>query len=129
MKRVVLITVCLINLLVSCKKETVKDGAPSLIGTWKHYSSVDAWHIIYIQDDSQGRMEWYTNGKLFDDTKIRTWYLKDNTIHFGKLALNGELYEVTEFPYTAGSTTIELFDTLYSGKRIIKLDDKYYVEQ
>jgi len=127
-KRVLISLILVVFLSLGCKKETVKDGAPSLIGTWKHYSAEDAWHIIYIYDNGEGRMEWYTNNKLHDDTKVRTWYLKNNTIHFGKVALNGELYEVTDFPTVSGSTTVELFDTLYAGKKYITLDNKYYVE-
>jgi hypothetical protein len=115
-------------LLFSCKKEKVADGAPSLIGSWKHYSATDAWHIIHIYDDSQGQMEWYTNGKLYKDTKVRTWYLKENTIYFGKMALNGELYEVIDFPSISLAESIQLFDTLKAGKRFMKTEDGYYVE-
>lgn len=73
-------------------------------------------------------MEWYTNGKLYKDTKVRTWYLKNNTIYFGKLTLNGELYEVIDYPVVSGSQTIEFFDTLHAGKRYMKMDKGYYVE-
>lgn len=125
-------TLFLISLLtaifISCKKEEVTAAAPSLVGSWKHYSAADAWHIIHIYDNSEGMMEWYTNGKLYKDTKIRTWYMKGNTIYFGKVALNGELYEVIDFPVVSGTQTIELFDTLHAGKKYLKMDTGYYVE-
>lgn len=127
MKKILFIATLFI-LTVSCKKETVSEAAPSIIGNWKHYSENDAWHIIHIESNSEGRMEWYTNGKLYKDTKTRTWYMKNNTIYFGKLALNGELYEIIDFPVTSTSQTIELFDTLFAGKRYMKLDKGYYVE-
>lgn len=113
----------------SCKKETLKDGAPSLIGTWKHYSATDAWHIIYIYENGKGKMEWFTKSKLNRDTKERTWYLKDNTIYFGKVALNGELYKVIDFPTTNSVENIENFDTLKANVRFMKLDEGYFVEQ
>lgn len=116
-------------LVFSCKKENVKDEAPSLIGTWKHYSAADAWHIIYIYENGNGKMEWFTNSKLNKDTKERTWYLKENTIYFGKMALNGELYEVIDFPTTQSTQTIENLDTLKANVRFMKLDEGYFVEQ
>lgn len=118
-----------IPLLFSCKKEILHDSAPSLVGTWKHYTSESAWHIITINENSNGRMEWYVDNKFYKDTKTRTWYLKNNTIYFGKVALNGELYEVIDFPITASTEAIELFDTLKVGKRYMKLDKGIYVEQ
>jgi len=126
MKNIFVLVVIL--LLVACKKEDVKDSAPSLIGTWKHYSADDAWHIIHIYENGNGRMEWFTNSKLYRETKERTWYLKDNTIYFGKLALNGELYEVIDFPTISSTESVKNFDTLKVGKRFMQLDDGYFVE-
>jgi len=124
----ILVGLLFIAMLISCKKETVADAAPSLIGTWKHYTSADECHIIYIYDNSEGKMEWYNEGQLYDDTKVRTWYLKNNTIYFGKVALNGELYEVLDFPSVSVTETVQLFDTLKAGKRFMKMDTGYYVE-
>lgn len=115
-------------IFLSCKKEKLMDAAPSLVGSWKHYTATDAWHIIHIYNNSEGQMEWYTNGKLYKDTKIRTWYIKGNVIHFGKVALNGELYEVIEYPATNSTEKIELFDTLYAGKKFMQLDKGFYTE-
>lgn len=115
-------------LIISCKKETVQDAAPSLIGNWKHYSAQSDWHIIHINADGTGTMEWYANGELLEITKSRTWYFKDNTIYFGKIAWNGELYEVLDFPSTSIAESIQLFDTLKAGKRFMKLDKGYYTE-
>ncbi|MBI3135629.1 MAG: hypothetical protein HYZ14_13205 [Bacteroidetes bacterium] len=126
--RTLIFILCTSLLFCSCKKETVHTAAPSLVGTWKHYSAADAWHIIYIYADSQGKMEWYTNNELYKDSKVRTWYMKDNTIYFGKMALNGELYEVIDFPVVSPSQSIELFDTLKAGKRFIRTDKGCYVE-
>lgn len=124
------ITITFISLIlfISCKKETVLDVAPSLIGTWKHYSDEDNWHIIYIFDNGDGRMEWFVDGEKADFTKTRTWYMKDNTIYFGKVALNGELYDVIDFPSTSSSESIINFDTLKVGKRFMQLDEGYFVE-
>jgi len=126
--RLLLLLFLSLILLSSCKKELVHEAAPSLVGTWKHYSAADAWHIIYIYDDSQGKMEWYTNGKSYKDSKVRTWYMKGNTIYFGKVALNGELYEIIDFPKESPSQSIELFDTLKPGKRFLKTDQGFYTE-
>jgi len=126
MKNIFVIAIILI--LVACKKETVLDAAPSLIGTWKHYSSADDWHIIYIYDNGDGKLEWYVDTEIKKETTIRTWYIKDNTIYFGKVALNGELYEVIDFPANCQMQTIENFDTLKVGKQFMQLDDGYFVE-
>ena len=114
---------------VSCKKEKVIDAAPSLVGNWKHYSDEGNYHIIEIYDNSEGKMQWYVDNELEKFTKVRTWYMDDNTIYFGKIALNGELYEVIDFPAVSGSEVIENFDTLKVGNRFMKLDQSYYVEQ
>jgi len=114
---------------LACKKEKLNDVAPSLVGVWKHYSSENDWHILHIYDNSDGKIEWFTKGKLQKDTKVRTWYMKNNTIYFGKLALNGEFYEILSFPVVSTSTSVHLFDTLYSGKRFIELKAGKYVEQ
>lgn len=114
---------------IACKKETVDVAAPSLIGTWKHYSAADQWHILTIDANSEGKLEWYKEGALYKDSKVRTWYMKGNTIYFGKVALNGELYEILDFPQVSSSLSIELFDTLQAGKRYMKTDKGYFVEQ
>lgn len=124
-----LILIVLSGSLVSCKKEKLVDAAPSLVGTWKHYSATANWHIIEIYDNGEGKLQWYVDGKLEKFTKVRTWYMEDNTIYFGKLALNGELYEVIDFPAISGAEVIENYDTLKVGKRFMRLDDGYFVEQ
>lgn len=128
MMKISSLLVILSILIFSCKKETVQDAAASLIGNWKHYSAPDDWHIIHINADGTGTMEWYANGEQLEMTKSRTWYLKDNTIYFGKIAWNGELYEVLDFPSTSIAESIQLFDTLKAGKRFMKLDKGYYTE-
>jgi hypothetical protein len=114
--------------LVSCKKETVLEAAPSLIGTWKHYSSADDWHIIYVYDNGDGKLEWYVDNEIKKETVSRTWYLKDNTIYFGKVALNGENYEVIDYPAICQMQIIENFDTLKLNKRFMQLDEGFFVE-
>lgn len=114
--------------LSGCKKENVLDSAPSLVGHWKHFSAAEDWHIIRINEDGNGTMEWYIGGKLYRDTKARPWMMKDNTLYFGKAAFNGELYEVEEYPAKSGSESVVNFDTLKIGARFINLDGNYYVE-
>jgi hypothetical protein len=125
-------TLFLISLLtvtfISCKKEEVTTAAPSLIGTWKHYSAADAWHTIVIYDNGDGKMEYGVDGKASGFTEIRPWYMKENTLYFGKLTLNGELYEVIDYPVLSSTETIELFDTIYAGKKYMRLDKGIYVE-
>jgi hypothetical protein len=116
-------------LLTACKKETLLESAPSLVGNWKHYSGDGDYHIIEIFDTGDGKMQWYVDNELEKYTKVRTWYMENNTIYFGKIALNGELYEVIDFPAVSGSETIENFDTLKVGKRFIRLEEGYYTEQ
>jgi len=115
-------------IFISCKKETVLDTAPSLVGSWIHYSDIGNSHLIYIYDNGEGKMEWFVDYEKVKFTKVRTWYIKDNTIYFGKIALNGELYEVIEFPSTSSTQTIENYDTLKVGKRFMLLDEGYFVE-
>jgi hypothetical protein len=115
--------------VTACKKETLLESAPSLVGTWKHYSGDGDYHIIEIYDNGDGKMQWYVDNELEKYTKVRTWYMEGNTIYFGKIALNGELYEVIDFPAVSSSETIENFDTLKAGTRFMRLDDGYYIEQ
>lgn len=119
--------VSVLLIVISCKKEPLLDAAPSLVGKWKHYSAADDWHIIHIKEDGNGSMEWYIDGKLYRDTKERAWFMKDNILHFGKAAFNGELYEVQTYPSISGSTQIKNFDTLQAGRAYIILDGNYYV--
>ncbi len=118
----------IIVLLQSCKKEPVLDSAPSLVGSWIHYSDNDAWHIIHIESNGEGTMEWYRNDKIFKDTKTRPWYVKDNTLYFGKATFNGELYDIIEYPILNSIESIQNLDTLKSGKEYMILDDLYYIE-
>ena len=121
-------TLFFVGILLSCNKEPILEVAPSLVGIWKHHSAVDAWHIIYIYENGKGIMQWFRNYKLYKDTKERDWWMKNNTIYFGKTAFNGELYDVETFPTLTGQTFTDNFDTIYAGKRYIVLDGNYYSE-
>ena len=113
---------------ISCKKEPVLTAAHSLVGTWRHYSAAGTWHTIIISDNGEGNMEYGVDGKSSGYTETRAWYLKENTLYFGKLTLNGDLYEVIDYPVLSSSETIELFDTLHAGKKYMRLDKGIYVE-
>jgi hypothetical protein len=118
-----------ILIFVSCGKEKLVDVAPSLIGTWTHYSGMDAWETLYIEESGDGTIKWYTNGKLFKDAKTKTWYVKDNTLYFGKATFSLTPYDIDEYPQMASSTEIINFDTLQMGFRYMKLDGLTFVEQ
>ena len=115
-------------LLIGCSKSTVLDEAPSLVGVWKHYTAEDAWEIIRIDQDGEGKIEWYTNNKLHKETKVKSWYVKDNTLYLGKVTFSLEPYDITEYPQTAGQEVIINFDTLKANHRYVYLNDAPYVE-
>lgn len=123
-----LLLIVIVLSLTGCKKELLLDKAPSMIGTWVHYSAPNTFHIIIVKEDGTGRLEWYNEGGLYKDTPYRDWYYKDNTMYFGKVALNGELYDIIEYPKTAGSTFENNFDVIPAGSRYCILENVYYVE-
>ncbi len=124
-----LVLISLVSAFVfSCKKEPVLTAAPSLVGSWRHYSGAGTWHTIIISENGDGNMEYGVDGKSNGYTETRPWYMKENTLYFGKLTLNGDLYEVIDYPVLSSSETIELFDTLHAGKKYMRLDKGIYVE-
>jgi len=124
------VTFFLLSLVfISCGKEKVVDAAPSLIGTWTHYSAADAWETLFIEESGDGTIKWYTNGKLFKDAKTKTWYVKDNTLYFGKATFSLTPYDINNYPTMISSTEIQNFDTLLIGARYMELDGLTFVEQ
>lgn len=117
-----------LTVLFSCKKEPIHEAAPSMIGSWKHYSAEEDWHVIHVYEDGNGAMEWYRNNKLYKDTKTRPWLMKGNTMHFGKVALNGELYDIEAYPDSASTEFIVNHDTIPALTRFVILDGFHYVE-
>lgn len=115
--------------LLSCGKEELLLEAPSMVGNWIHYTSNEAWEIVYIQGDGTGYVEWYTNSKLHKDTDVKTWYVKDNRLFLGKTTFNFTPYDIETYPTLSGNTFIEGFDTMSAGKQYVVMDDKYYVEK
>ncbi len=113
---------------VSCGKEPLMDVSTEMAGTWTHYSNETDHHILYINADGTGKLEWYNDDGLYKDTKVRDWYFKDNTMYFGKTSFNGELYDIIDYPVTAGSGFSNYYDTIPPGARYCILDDVYYVE-
>jgi len=126
--RIIIILSIFSILAISCKKEPVLTAAPSLVGSWRHYSATDAWHTIIISENGDGNMEYGVDGKSSGYTETRPWFMKENTLYFGKLTLNGDLYEVIDYPVLNSVETIELFDTLHAGKKYMRLDKGIYVE-
>lgn len=122
------ISIGLLIIFSSCNKEPLLDASPALVGNWTHYTDAETWHTLHVNSDGNGTMEWYTNSKLNKDTKERPWLIKDNTLYFGKVSFNGELYDIDAYPQLSGSTTIENYDTLSAGERFIILDGFYYTE-
>lgn len=116
-------------LLLSCGKEKLLDEAPSLIGVWQHYHSEEAWDIITINSDGTGKVDFFTNSKLREETKVKDWLVKDNRLYLGKVTFSLQPYTITEYPKTASSNSIEGFDTLTTAQRYVEFNQLVYVEK
>ena len=123
-----MILFCFSVLLLGCNKDPLLEAAPSMVGTWTHYSNVTDHHIIYINDDGSGKLEWYNDKGLYKETKERDWYIKENTLYFGKASFDGQLYRINDFPTTCTAGFANYYDSIPTGARYCKLDDVYYVE-
>ncbi len=120
--------ILLLILLSSCGKEPLLDVTDQMQGSWKHYTTETDYTVVYIYTDGNGRLEWYNDQGLTKDTKEREWLIKDNRIYFGKVAFNGEFFDISEFPKTGGAEIINGYDTIPSGGRYCLLDDSYYLD-
>lgn len=127
MKRLLIVPLCFI--VFSCAKEELTSGAPSMIGIWIHYSDDQDWEKLVINEDGTGKIEWYANGGLNNETKTKTWYTEDNRLYFGKSTFNIKPYSVNQFPQLSTFTTTEGFDTLTQGVRYCKLNNQYFIEK
>ncbi|MDA7804265.1 hypothetical protein N8987_06800 [Crocinitomix sp.] len=116
-------------LLVSCSKTPILESSEAMVGTWKHYYAVGNSHTLYIFEDGSGKIEWEDNDEVSKATKVRDWYLEDNTLYFGKAAFNGESYTIEEYPRVAWEELIVYYDTIPETKKYIVLDGDYYTEQ
>lgn len=105
------------------------EESQAMEGSWIHFSSLTEAHRIVIKADGSGAMEWLKDGKVNRGTKSRDWYLKDNTLIFGKAAFNGESYEIDEYPTVTWTELIKYYDTIPEASRYIILDGHYYVEE
>lgn len=129
MRATIFIITGLIGILfASCGKESLIEQTTQLQGTWKHYTSETNYHLVYIYTNGMGKLEWYNEKGLTKETKEREWKIKDNRIYFGSAAFNGELYDVTDYPSTAGSEIINGLDTIPAGGRYCLLDKSYYLD-
>ena len=115
--------------LLSCSKEQVLSESPSLIGKWTHYSSTDAWETILIDSDGSGKVWYYTNGKLKEETKTKTWYTEDNRLYLGKVTFSLQPYTISEYPSQISQEQIIEFDTLPLGGRVLQLNQLNFVEK
>ena len=104
------------------------DVSSDMAGTWTHYTNETDHHVLYINADGTGKLEWYNNNGLHQDTKIRDWYIKDNRMYFGKVTFNGEFYDIEQYPITAGSGFSNYYDSIPASSRYCILNDVYYVE-
>ena len=127
-KAAVIIT-SLLAFLVSCSKEKLIDEAPSLIGIWKHYHSDEAWDIITINADGTGKVDFFTNSKLREETKVKEWYVKDNRLYLGKVTFSLQPFTISEYPKNASSDVIEGFDTIQNGDRYMQFNQLTFVEK
>lgn len=109
-------------LLFSCGKEPLQSEAPSLVGEWKHYHSASSWDVVYIGEDGLGNVKWYTNNKLFQETKTKEWFVKDNELFLGKVTFSFKPYSIDLYPTTVAADEISGFDTLMSGDEKIELN-------
>ena len=85
MKKVLFLLV-VVTVLVGCSKTPVLEVSEDLVGEWRHYTGVGNSHLIIINDNGEGHMEWEVDGKISKTTKTRKWYLDDNILSFGKAA-------------------------------------------
>ena len=100
-----------------------------MIGTWQHYSAADAWEIVIIKEDGLGMVKWYTNNKLFQETKEKVWYVKENKLYLGKVTFSLKPYNIDGYPTTSSTTEIIELDTLTSGAKFIVLNELNFVEK
>jgi len=119
----------LIILFISCSKTPILESSEEMVGSWIHYSSEIKAHKIIINADGTGSIQWLENGDATKSTKIREWYLDDNTLAFGKAAFNGESYSVDKYPTFTWDEIIKYYDTIPGSSRYIILDGFYYAEQ
>lgn len=115
--------------IVSCAKTPLLEASEAMVGDWIHFSDEDDSHRVVINADGTGYMEWAVDGNASKSTKMRDWYLDDNTLSFGKVAFNGEAYEIEEYPTVAWMEIINFYDTIPELSRYIILDGNYYVEK
>ncbi|MFT4601619.1 MAG: hypothetical protein ACI857_001802 [Arenicella sp.] len=127
MKQTVLIF-SIILISFGCSKEKLIDVSPSLVGDWKHYSADDQWEIVFINSDGTGKVEYFRNSKLFEETKVKDWFTADNRLYLGKVTFSLQPYTVSEFPTLSPSLQIIEFDTLSMGVRYMQLNQLNYVE-
>ena len=124
-----LVVSCLILICSGCSKEEVLAETPSLIGRWTHYSASDAWETIFIDEDGTGKVWYYTNSKLKEETKTKTWYTQDNRLYLGKVTFSLKPYTISEFPSNISQEQIVEFDTLTVGARVMQLNQLNFVEK
>jgi hypothetical protein len=115
--------------LISCSKDKLIDEAPSLVGTWKHFYSEEAWDIITISSDGTGKVDYFTNSKLKEETKVKDWYIKDDRLYLGKVTFSLQPYTVSEYPTTASINFIEASDTVFIGERYLEFNQLIFVEK
>jgi len=108
--------------LFACGKEPLIEDAPSLVGDWQHYHSEDQWDFISIDEDGTGYVKWYTNGKLFQETKVKEWFVKDNELFLGKVTFSFKPYSIDLYPTNVSTSEIIGFDTLSPGDVKIELN-------
>lgn len=115
--------------MVSCGKEAVQEEASSMIGTWVHYTSNEAWEKIIIDSTGYGKVEWYTNNKLHQETKEKQWFVKDNRLYLGKATFSINPYDIDTYPLVSASTEVQGYDTLVQGSKYCVLDGLTFVEK
>lgn len=115
--------------ITACNKTPLLEASEAMVGTWVHYSGPTEAHRIIINEDGTGSMEWMLDGKVTRATKVRDWFLDDNTLSFGKAAFNGESYEIDKYPTFTWETLIKYYDTIQEASYYIILDDFYYAEE
>jgi hypothetical protein len=119
----------LVVLLFACKKTPITEASDELVGNWIHYTDEDDSHLIKINEDGTGNMEWRVDGKLSVATKMRNWYLDDNVLYFGKATFNGESYLIDKYPTFVWDEVIKYYDTIPELSYYMILDGVYYVRK
>ena len=77
----------------------------------------------------EANLDFFTNSKLREETKVKDWYVKDNRLYLGKVTVSLQPFTISEYPKTASSDFIEGYDTIQTGERFMQFNQLTFVEK